>query len=56
MLVLFGSKLGFSRILHHFRARSVSVGVQAFAYNSAESERIWMKYRALYEYIVRSCP
>ena len=30
----------------HFGARSV--GVQAFAYNSAESERIWVKYRALW--------
>jgi len=45
---LFGSNLGFSRILKtkHFTARFD--GVHAFGYNSAESEPIWTKSRALW--------
>jgi len=38
---LFGSKLGFSRILHSLGARSDCVN--AFGWNSTESEPIWMK-------------
>jgi len=44
-LSLFGSKLGFSRILDSFMARYG--GGHAFGYISAKSKPIWMKYRAL---------
>ena len=41
-VLLFGSKLGFSRILE-----TLFDGVLAFGYNTAESEPIWMKSGAL---------
>jgi len=44
---LFGSKLGFSRILETL------YGVHAFGYNSAESDPIWMKPGVLWVYCLR---
>ena len=46
-----GSKLGFSRILQTLKARFD--GVQAFGYNSAENEPIWMKSGALRVHCLR---
>jgi len=43
---LFGSKIGFGRILH-LPYRAIFGGVHAFGYNSVESELIWMKSGAL---------
>jgi len=47
LLLLFGSKLGFSRILDSFYAARFG-GVHAFGYNSTETEPIWMKFGALW--------
>ena len=43
MYILFGSTLGFSRILEILYGVRFD-GVHAFSYNSAESETIWMKF------------
>jgi len=43
--LLFGSKLGFGRILDSLYG--AFGGVHAFGYNSSESEPIWMKSGAL---------
>jgi len=43
----------FAEYCKHFVARLNDV--HAFGYNSAGSERFWMKF-GNYEYIVRSCP